>query len=109
MKVLVFFFLMISSLSHSQYIGGSAKDEGRKMIDSPSFLIEGFINGYVKYELAIDREGNVTGVRPLETDLKSTPARYELRNYVKTLKFEPGTYYPKFHHAIVKLTMMKSN
>lgn len=109
MKVLLFFFLMISGFSHSQYMGGSAKDEGRKLIDSPSFLIEGFTNGYVKYELAIDREGNVTGVRSLESNLKSTPARYELRNYVKTLRFEAGTYFPKFHHAIVKITMIQPN
>jgi len=109
MNRLLFLFLLTSSFSYGQYIGGSAKDEGRKLIGSPSFIVEGFTNGFVKFELAIDREGNVTGTRALDSNLKNTPARMDLTNYVKKMKFEAGTYYPKFHHAIVKVTMVKPN
>ena len=77
------------------------------MLTSTSFIIEGRTNGYAKYELSVDREGKVTGVRLLETDIKSTPAKFELRNEITKLKFEKGTYYPKFHHVVVKYTVVK--
>jgi len=77
------------------------------MLTTTSFIIEGRTSGYAKYELSVDRLGNVTGVRLLETDIKSTPTKFELRNEIVKLKFAKGTYYPKFHHVVVKYTVVK--
>jgi len=43
----------------------------------------------------------------VETNLKSTPAKTMLRNHAKNYTFEPGTYYPKHHQVVVKVTMVK--
>jgi len=108
MTKLVFgFFLLFSSLSFGQVLSGEIVDEGRKMTSNTPFVVEGMLNGYCTYELAVDRDGNVTSARLVETNLKSTPAKYEVRNYVTKIKFAPGTYYPKFHHALVKITTVQ--
>ena len=107
MRKLLFLFLLISTSSFGQLISGTLVDEGRKVLNSPPFIIEGIANGYAKYELAVNREGKVTSARLVDSNLKSTPARYEITNYVKKFTFQGATYYPKFQHVIVKVTMMK--
>ena len=98
---------MLTSCAYGQILSGDLKDEGRKLVTETNFIVEGRVNGYAKYELAVNREGKVTGAKLLETDIKSTPSMVDLRNYVVTLKFEKGTYYPQFHHAVVKFTVVK--
>lgn len=107
MKKLVILFCLISSSSFGQLISGSLVDEGRLLLNKSAFIIKGMADGFVKIELAVDRTGKVTSARMVETNLKSTPAKYELKNYVKTFTFEKGTHFPKFHHVVVKITMMK--
>ncbi|MDX2360794.1 MAG: hypothetical protein QNK23_08300 [Crocinitomicaceae bacterium] len=107
MRNLIFLFLLISPVSFSQIISGPVKDEGRKMVTVTDYTIAGMVDGYAIYELAVDREGNVTSARLLETDLKSTPAKHKMQNHVMKLIFQKGTYFPKFHHAVVKFTMIK--
>ena len=107
MKNLVILFCLISSSSFGQLISGSLVDEGRLLLNKSAFIIEGMADGVVKIELAVDRTGKVTSARMVETNLKSTPAKYEIKNYVKTFTFEKGTHFPKFHHVVVKITMMK--
>lgn len=107
MRAFLILSLLISNFTFGQLISGSLVDEGRKILNKPAYIVEGMANGWIKLELAVDRTGKVTSVRQVETNLKSTPARFEVKNYVKKFKFQPGTYYPKFHHVIVKITVMK--
>ena len=107
MKYLIIFTLLLSNLSYGQIISGAVKDEGRKVLDKPAFIIEGMTNGYAKYELAIDRDGNVTSARKVKSNIRITPAHIEIKNHVNKFKFEEGTIYPKFHHVVVKVTMVK--
>ncbi len=107
MRNLFILFLLVSSSSFGQLISGTLTNDGRKVLNQPSFVIKGMANGYAKYELAVDRNGKVTSAKLIDTNLKSTPAKYTIKNYVKTFTFQPGTYYPKFHHVVVKVTMMK--
>ena len=107
MLIQVFFCLLLTSSAYGQVLSGDLKDEGRKLLTPTNFIIDGRVNGYAKYELAVDREGNVTSARLIETDIKSTPSKVDLRNHIVTLKFEKGTYYPQFHHAVVKFTVVK--
>jgi len=81
-------------------------EERRPILDKPAYIIEGRVDGWVKYELAVDRKGKVTSARLVETNLKDTPAKIDTKNYVKTFRFKPGSYYPKFNHVVVKITMM---
>lgn len=108
MKSLILFLLLISTTTvNAQLISGKIVEDGRKIIGEPKFIVEGMKNGWAKYELSVDIEGKVTGVKLIESNLKSTPATTIVRNHVKKFKFEPGTYYPKYHHVIVKITMVK--
>lgn len=108
MRSLLIIFLLITSTSQAQLISGAAKDEGRVIVSETSFIQEGTIDGWAEYELAIDRKGNVTGARITATNLKRTSAKVQIRNYVMTMKFTAGTIYPAFHHAVVKVTLVKS-
>ncbi len=108
MRLLVLVSCLFSFAANGQIISGELKDEGRKLVSTANFIVEGTANGYAKYEVAVNREGEVTSVRLIETDIKSTPTKMKLRDYAMKLVFEKGTYYPKFHHAVVRLTSVKS-
>mgnify|MGYP001112758330 CR=1 FL=1 len=108
MKSLFFFlFLITTTTVNAQLMSGAIVEDGRKITGEPKFIVEGMKNGWAKYDLSVDIEGKVTGVKMVESNLKSTPATTIIRNHVKKFRFEPGTYYPKYHHVIVKITMIK--
>lgn len=107
MKKIALIFALFCGTAYGQLISGAIIDEGRQMTSDSKFIVEGMKNGTAKFELAVDREGKVTGIRMLESTLKSTPAEFELKKYMHTLKFAKGTYYPKFHHVIVKMTVVR--
>ena len=101
------FFLTVSD-SNAQLVSGDLLDEGREIKNTLSYVLEGKNNGWAKYELSVDRTGKVTGAKLIETNLKSTPSKMQIRNHVMKAKFEAGTHYPKFHHVVVKVTLVKS-
>ena len=105
MLKLTFCFLLFSSACYSQMLRGTLFDEGRTILGAPEYTIEGISDGYADYELAVNRQGDVTSARLIKSSLRSTPAKFEIRNYVVKFKFEKGNYYPKFHHVVVKITM----
>ncbi|MDG1147818.1 MAG: hypothetical protein P8N52_05880 [Crocinitomicaceae bacterium] len=106
-KLILGTFLFFSSISFGQVLSGDIVDEGRQVISDIPFVVEGMVAGYCIYELSVGRTGEVVSARLVDTNVKSTPAKYELRNYAFKFKFSPGTYYPKFHHARVKITSIK--
>lgn len=107
MKKLVILFALLGGTAYGQLISGAIIDEGRQMTSDTKFIVEGKKNGTAKFELSVDREGKVTGTRMLESTLKSTPAEFELKKYMHTFTFAKGTYYPKFHHVVVKMTVFR--
>lgn len=107
MKNILFLFLLISGSTFSQMVGGTLMEEGRKMITDAEFVQEGTVNGWAICELSVDREGNVTDVSVVETNLTRTSAKMQIRSYVNELKFEKGNHFPKFHHVRIKITLVK--
>lgn len=110
MKSLLFFLLVLVSFqSKAQVLSGKLVDDKRKIIGSPSFTIVSNYEGHVVYEIAVDITGKVTGLRFIaeKSTVLSTPANMEAKNLLKTLTFEAAEYFPKFHHAIVKVTFTK--
>lgn len=107
--IILFMTLFVSSFSFSQLISGTLVDENRKMISTSDFKVVDNNEGVLFYELAVNRKGIVTSARLLTegTTVISTPTRIKVRNYLMTLKFEEGTYYPEFHHVKVKITVKK--
>ncbi len=107
MKALVLFSLLISSSSFGQVLSGTIVTEGRKLLTESDFKVEGTVNGFAIYELAVNSEGEVTDAKFIEGNIKSTPTKIAIRNYVIDFEFEGATYYPKFQHCRVKITTYK--
>ena len=84
-------------------------DEARKMISVSTFKLIDNNEGVAFYQLAVNRNGEVTSATLLSagSTIVSTPTRMKMRNYLMTLKFEEGMYYPEFHHVRVKVTTSK--
>lgn len=94
--------------AQSQILDGTLVLEGRKLLtENFTYTYPGTVTGWAIFELAVDAMGNVTSIRLDETNLKSTPSKYELRNKLNQLKFEGATYYPKFQHVRIKLNVVK--
>ena len=108
-NLLVLLSLIITSTASAQMMDGKLVEDGRKMTGKPTFIVEGMKNGWAKYELSVDINGKVTSATMVESNLKSTPATTIIRNHVKKFTFEKGTYYPKHHHVIVKVTMVRGD
>lgn len=103
MRRLIFILLLSSSFNgNAQILSGGIVDEGRKLITETDFTFTGRVSGFVEYEVAVDRKGNITSVALGNTNIKSTPALHQVRSEIMKLKFEPGTYYPQFHHAVIR-------
>ncbi|NRA11944.1 MAG: hypothetical protein HRT57_08315 [Crocinitomicaceae bacterium] len=109
MRLILVLCLLVSTTSYSQLLSSGAKNEGRVVISETPFVLAGSIDGWAKYDLAIDRKGNVTSAKILETNLTRTSAKLQIRNYVMKMKFTAGTVYPHFHHGTVKVTLVKSD
>lgn len=107
--IVLFLFVSISTVSFSQLIGGKLVEDGRKMTSASTFKLIDNNVGVVIYELAVNNKGIVTSAKLVNdgTTVISTPTRMKVRNYVMTLKFEEGTYFPEFHHVKVKITVAK--
>ena len=110
MKVFVILlFIGFSTFSYGQLIDGTLIDEARKMTSESTFKLIDSNEGVAFYQLAVNRKGEVTSATLLGdgTTIISTPTRIKMRNYLMTLKFEEGMYYPEFHHVRVKIATSK--
>ena len=111
MKQLLFLFLLISTFSvNSQVLSGKIVDDNRKLISTTNFVLESNYSGYVVYEIAVNPEGEVISSKLIEekSTVLSTPANMEVKNFLKTIVFEKGNHFPKYHHAYVKVMLVKT-
>ncbi len=111
MKQLLCLFLLLSTFFvNAQLLSGKIVDDNRKMISNTNFVLESNYGGYVVYEIAVNPMGEVTSSRFIEdkSTVFSTPANMEVKNFLKTLIFEKGNHFPKYHHALVKVMLVKS-
>lgn len=109
MKKLFLFALAFLSYfqADSQILTGTLVDSGRKLLTADEkFTIASAVDGAVVVELAVNREGIVTGTKIIgeESTIKSTPSRMKAENAAKKLKFTAGTRYAPFEHVRVKYT-----
>lgn len=110
MKFRILFVLLLASTGvKAQLVGGDLVQSGRQLAADFNFIVEESMEGALFYRLAVDHSGKVTSVQLLtEKSAKiSTPMQVRMRTYVLGLKFEPGTFYPKFHDCEVKINLVK--
>jgi len=107
--IVILVFIGFSTFSFSQLLDGTLMDEARKLISVSTFKLIDNNEGVAFYQLAVNRKGEVTSATLLGagTTIISTPTRMKMRNYLMTLTFEEGMYYPEFHHVRVKVTTSK--
>ncbi|MDR0801157.1 hypothetical protein [Fluviicola sp.] len=107
-KILLLAIALISySSADSQVLSGTLVDSGRKLLNTEEkFTITNAVSGTVVVELAVNREGKVTGTKVLgdESTIKSTPSRMKAENAAKKLTFTAGTRYAPFEYVKVKYT-----
>jgi hypothetical protein len=110
LNTILFFLLLMTTAAHSQ-ISGDVIDDNRKLITDYQYVIEGHLTGKVTIEISVDALGEISSSRVLDSEstIKSTPAKIKALNHVSQFKFEPGTWFPKFHKAKVVITMVKPN
>ena len=110
MKLLFCVFLLLTTFSvHGQILSGAIVDDNRKMISNTTFVLESNYSGYVVYEIAVNSIGEVTSSRFIDekSTVFSTPSNMEVKNFLKTIVFEKGNHFPKYHHAMVKVMLVK--
>ncbi len=99
------------SQAESQILTGTLVDSGRKLLTvNEKFIIPSAAEGTVVVELAVNREGIVTGTKIIgdQSTIKSTPSRMKAENAAKKLTFTAGTRYAPFEHVRVKYTYTKA-
>ena len=111
MKKILFLlaFVLVAQFSKAQLISGELLDEGRKLVTPYTFTIKGKYKGVKYFELAVNREGKVTGVREevKEDSFVSTPAKMIAEEELRTLEFDAGTRFPKFQQVLVRVEFVK--
>lgn len=106
--IVIISFLVINNC-FSQIISGEILDSGRKLLTESDFVIKSDRSGEVVFDISVDIKGDVTSATIVTslTTIKSTPLKMEAKNLINTFKFEPGTFYPKFHHSKIKITFIE--
>jgi hypothetical protein len=107
-KLIIGLLMAVSSFTYGQLQGDIAAD-GRALLTETTFVIEGKLDGRIVYDIAVNSKGEVTSAKRVlsESTVKSTPIDVEVRKYVSSFEFEPGTHYPKFHQGRVIITLVK--
>ena len=108
-KIINLLFITLLSLPILGQVSGDVVKDNRKLITDQSFIIEGHVTGRLVFAISVDSEGIVSAARVIEKEstIKSSPAKINARNYVTTFKFEPGTWFPKYHQGKITITMVK--
>jgi len=103
-------FLVLTFVSNAQLMSGRLIEDERKLLTTTDFIVEDTNEGVLLFELAVNNLGKVSSAKLLTngTTVVSTPTRMKVKNELMKWKFQEGTYYPEFHHVIVKITTKKA-
>ncbi len=112
-KIILFFaFLLSFSLkSFSQLIEGELVTDKRKIVsDITPIISPSNYDGKILFTISVDSYGNVTSAKIIEerTTINSTPAKIKATNLIYNVKFEPGTYFPKYHTGVYQIIFKKN-
>ena len=110
-SIFISFIFCFSVPGFSQLIEGDLLKDSRKIISDITHVIKpSNYDGKITFKISVNSEGTITAADILEerTTIVSTPAKIKAKNLVYNIKFEPGTYYPKFHTGIYQIIYKKN-
>jgi hypothetical protein len=110
MKYIFFGLLFILfTLKTQAQLSGELINDGRKCLTETDFSVKASQEGFVKFTLTVNNEGNVIAeqIHRKNSTVTSTPSIIKARKFAKNLKFEKGTHYPKNHTVVVLLRCIK--
>jgi hypothetical protein len=104
---LLFGFLSLNATA--QLVSGDLLLDGRYLETKTDFTLKTSTEGVIFLQLSVDRDGNVASVATVSegTTVKSSYVQMEAKNMVKKFKFQSSNYFPKHHHVVVKITLIK--
>ena len=106
---IILFALFFSITAYCQLTGDIVKD-GRKLITKNGYALQGKVDARIVFAIAVNSKGEITSAKVLgdESSTKDVQAQINARHYVMTsFKFEPGTWFPKFHQGKIAITLVK--
>lgn len=97
--------------AQGQVIGGDLLADQRQLAEDFKFDLYDNEAGVIVFRVAVNREGIVTGAQLVDdkSTIVSTPVYIRAKDYVLKMKFVPATYFPKFHHGEVQITIKNGN
>jgi hypothetical protein len=107
----LFFALFFSYNSFSQLVEGALKNDGRKIITEINPVINSSnYEGEIYFTIAVDEYGKVSGVKVDDnrSTIISTPAKINATKLIYSIKFEPGTHFPKNHTGIYRISYKRN-
>lgn len=111
-SILITGLSLLLSLSTFGQVSGDITKDGRKLIEEGSYVLEGSKSGTLVFKISVDAEGIISSASIVdkESTVKSTPTKIKARNYiVSSFKFEPGTWFPKYHQGFLTLSIQKES
>ncbi|HTO38748.1 MAG TPA: hypothetical protein VL021_10015 [Brumimicrobium sp.] len=91
-------------------LSGDVFNQGRKLTQSGSYILESHTTGKLVFAISVDASGEITSIKSIDKEgtIKSTPAKIKARNYIsENFKFEPGTWFPKYHQGKITITLVE--
>lgn len=106
---ILFIALFFSVTSYCQLSGEIVKD-GRQLTTKNGYALQGKVDARIVFAIAVDNKGDITSAKVLgeESTTKDVQVQINARQYVmNSFKFEPGTWFPKFHQGKIAITLVK--
>lgn len=109
--LLLSLLLSFSFKSFAQLLEGDLLTDKRKVVsDIIPIITPSNYDGKILFSISVDNSGTITSAKVIEdkTTINSTPARIKATNLIYNVKFEAGSYFPKYHTGVYQINYKKN-
>lgn len=105
---LILFTILFAIPVFAQHIHGDIAKSHRKMLTHYGDTIKGGTHALYTIQFGVNAKGSVTSTKIIDevTNEPSSVDRMAAMNLVRKFKFEPGTWFPKYHQGTVKIVVV---
>lgn len=105
------FLFCVKNQGFSQLIEGDLLTSKRKITNDINAIISpSNYDGKIVFDISVNEFGAVTSAKVIDnrTEIISTPARISATKLIYSIKFEPGTHFPKYHNGVYQVIFKKN-